>query len=74
MFQAKQNAQKCASILARFSTTPILGIFYPQNLVSDYQKLGARVLREAYMINPKLYLFIYGFVFWRISGLKGKNN
>ena len=25
------------------------------------------------MINPKWYLFIYGFVFWCISGLKGKN-
>ena len=25
------------------------------------------------MINPKLYLFIYGFVFGCISGLKGKD-
>ena len=49
------------------------GSFYPQDLVLDPQKLGARVLSNAHMINPKLYLFIYGFVFWCIAGLKGKN-
>ena len=34
------------------------GSFYPQNLVPDPdpQKLEARVLSDAYMINPKLYL------------------
>ena len=37
--------------------------FYPQNLVPDPQKLGARVLSDAYMINPKLYLYIYRFIF-----------
>ena len=25
------------------------------------------------MMNPKFYLFIYGFIFWCISGLNGKN-
>ena len=38
------------------------GSFYPQNLIPDPQKLGARVLSDAYMINAKLYLYIYGFV------------
>ena len=47
--------------------------FYPKNLVLDPQKLKVRVLSDAYMINPKLYLFIYGLVFCFISGLKGKN-
>ena len=46
---------------------------YPQNLVPDPQKLGARILSDEYMINPKLYLFIiYGFLC--ISGSKGKNH
>ena len=34
------------------------GSFYPKNLVPDPQKLGARILRYAYMINVKLYLWI----------------
>ena len=34
------------------------GSFYPQNLVLDPQKLGARVPDDAYMINPKLYSFM----------------
>ena len=39
------------------------GSFYPQNL--GPQKLRARVLSDAYMINPKLYIYlsINGFVF-----------
>ena len=49
------------------------GSFDPQNLVPDPQKLGARALSDACIINPELYLFIYGFVFSCISGLKGKN-
>ena len=47
--------------------------FYPQNLITDPQKVRARDLSNEYMINPKLYLFIYGFIFGCISGLKGKN-
>ena len=39
------------------------GQFYSQNLVPDLLKLGAWVLSDAYMINPKLYLYIYGFIF-----------
>ena len=40
-----------------FSPTPILAVFIPpQNLVLDPQKLGAWVLSDEYMINPKLYL------------------
>ena len=41
------------------------GSFYPQNFVLDPQKLTARVLSDAYtcMINAKLYLFNYGFIF-----------
>ena len=30
-----------------------IGSFYSQNLVPDPQKLGARVLTDAYMIDPK---------------------
>ena len=33
------------------------GSFYSQNLVLDPQKSGARVLRDAYKIDPKLMLF-----------------
>ena len=39
--------------------------FYIQNLVPDPQKLGVRVLGDAYMINPKLDLFIYGHVWFK---------
>ena len=43
-------------------------------LVLDPQKSEARVLSDAYMINPKLVLIIYGFfVFSSICDLKGKN-
>ena len=38
------------------------GSFYSQNLVLDPQELEARVLSDAYKINPKLILFIYSFV------------
>ena len=48
--------------------------FYPQKLVLDPQKLGASVLSDAYMINPKLILLIYGFVFISIDGLMGHGN
>ena len=47
--------------------------FLPQNLVLDSQKLEARVLSDAYMINPKLILFIYGFIFKSVCDLEGKN-
>ena len=40
-----------------------IGNFYSQSLVPDPQKLGARVLSDAYMINPKFILSIYGIVF-----------
>ena len=57
-----------------FPQTLILAVLTPQNLVQDPQNLGARVLSDEYMINPKLHLFIFGFIFGCISGLKkGKN-
>ena len=37
--------------------------FYPQNFVLYPQKLEAMFLSDAHMINPKLILFIHGFVF-----------
>ena len=42
---------------------PVLhfGSFYPKNLVPKPQKL--EVLSDSFMINPKLYLFIYRLVF-----------
>ena len=49
------------------------GSFYPKNLVLDSQKLEARVFSDAYLINPKLIKFIYGFVIKRICDLEGKN-
>ena len=46
---------------SRFSLTRILAVFsYSQNHVLDPQT-GARVLSDAYMINPKLILFICGY-------------
>ena len=45
-----------------FSQTRILTVFTPQNLVLDPQILGAWVLSDAYMNNPNLISFIYGFV------------
>ena len=62
------------NIILKVFPTPILAFFTPQNLVPDPQKLGARVLSYAYMINPKLSLFICGFIVCSISGLKGKNH
>ena len=49
------------------------GSFYPQYLVLDPPNLEARVQSDAYMINPKLILLIYAFVFISIYGLKCKN-
>ena len=49
------------------------GSFYPQNLVLNPQNFEARVLSDAYMINPILILLIYAFVFKSIYGLKCKN-
>ena len=47
------------------------GSLYPQNLVLDPQKAGARVLSDAYKISPKLISFIYNFVFQSICDLRG---
>ena len=49
------------------------GSFYSQNLVLDLHILGARVLSDAYMINPNLISFINGFVCKSVCDLKGKN-
>ena len=59
-------------LATRFSPTNY-GNFYPQILVPDPQKLEARVLSDACLISPASYLFIYGFIVWRISGLKSKS-
>ena len=40
--------------------------FLHQNLVLDSQKLQARVLSGAYMINPKSILFIYGKLYFNL--------
>ena len=37
--------------------------FNPQNLVLNPQKSGGKVLSDAYKVNQKLILFIYGFAF-----------
>ena len=49
--------------ITRFSPTPVLAVFTPQSLVPDPQKLRARVPSDAYIINPILYLLIYGLIF-----------
>ena len=62
---SKQLEKKMVSSVTHPKVSPDshFGSFYSQNLVPDPQNLGARVLSDAYMINQKLYLFIYGFIF-----------